>query len=225
MRLHVEALFTHDAHGDLVRVNEPRGADAPRFFLGTTREGALWRFRHDVDLELRAALEAQIEQDLGRAGVVESPPDSSPYEAILARRAPVQRTESGPAFSFPIDLPAANATTRITGENAGLLERHLAPWLPDVPVCQPMIAAVVDGHAVAVCASVRLTKMAHEAGVDTAPAYRRRGYALATVPAWAGAVREAGRVPLYSTSWRNEASRAVARKLALIHLGSDVHVT
>jgi hypothetical protein len=49
MRLHVEALFTHDANGQLLRGNEPSGAEAPRFFLGRTADGPLIRFRHDVD--------------------------------------------------------------------------------------------------------------------------------------------------------------------------------
>jgi hypothetical protein len=41
MRLHVEALFIHDAEGQLVRVNDPDGAPAPRFFLGRTVDGAV----------------------------------------------------------------------------------------------------------------------------------------------------------------------------------------
>jgi predicted GNAT family acetyltransferase len=88
-----------------------------------------------------------------------------------------------------------------------------------------MVALTVDGHAVAVCCSGRRTSMAHEAALETAPPYRGRGYAAQVVTAWAGVVRDMGRVPLYSTSWQNEASRAVARKLALIHFGSDLHIT
>jgi RimJ/RimL family protein N-acetyltransferase len=67
--------------------------------------------------------------------------------------------------------------------------------------------------------------MAHEAGVETVPTFRGRGFAAQVVAAWVGAVREMGFVPLYSTSWENEASRSVARKLSLIQFGSDLHIT
>ncbi|HKW12755.1 MAG TPA: GNAT family N-acetyltransferase, partial [Gemmatimonadaceae bacterium] len=100
-----------------------------------------------------------------------------------------------------------------------------AGWVPDVELAQPMFALVVDRQAVSVCASVRLTAHAHEAGVDTARAYRRRGYAACVAAAWARAVRDLGRTPLYSTSWQNEASRAVARQLGLIQFGCDLHIT
>jgi predicted GNAT family acetyltransferase len=87
-----------------------------------------------------------------------------------------------------------------------------------------MFAVVVDGHAVSVCCSVRETAEAFEAGVETVAAHRRRGYAPRAVTAWAREVRAMGRVPLYSTSWQNEASRAVARTLGLIHFGTDLHI-
>ena len=48
MRIQAEALFTHDLNGRLSRVNEPNGARAPRFFLGRTAQGRVWRFRDDL---------------------------------------------------------------------------------------------------------------------------------------------------------------------------------
>lgn len=225
MRVHVEALFTHDAEGDLVRVNEPDGTPAPRFFIGRTVEGALRRFRHDVDYDVRQQLEAASEGDAFREHALESPTSPSRYEDILARVAPVQRRWAGPAFCFPQELTAPIGTVPVTEGDAQLLRPLLQAWVPDVRLCQPMFALTVDGHAVAVCCSVRRTSVAHEAGVETALAYRGRGYAGQVVTAWARAVREMGRVPLYSTSWQNEASRAVARKLALIRFGCDMHIT
>jgi hypothetical protein len=39
--------------------------------------------------------------------------------------------------------------------------------------------------------------------------------------AWAAAIRASGRIPLYSTSWSNTGSLAVARKLGLSVYASD----
>ncbi|MHC5544420.1 GNAT family N-acetyltransferase, partial [Singulisphaera rosea] len=59
------------------------------------------------------------------------------------------------------------------------------------------------------------------AGLDTAPAYRRRGYALRVTAAWADAVRSSGRIPLFSTSWENAGSLGVARALGLRVYATD----
>ena len=48
-----------------------------------------------------------------------------------------------------------------------------------------------------------------------------RGFASAAVAAWAAALRERGRLPLYSTSWENLASQGVARKLGMVAYGED----
>jgi hypothetical protein len=45
------------------------------------------------------------------------------------------------------------------------------------------------------------------------------------VAAWAKAVYDMARVPLYSTSWDNEPSRALAKRLGLIQYGVDLHFT
>jgi predicted GNAT family acetyltransferase len=76
-----------------------------------------------------------------------------------------------------------------------------------------------------VCASVRVTVDAHEAGVETHPDFRGRGQGARAVAAWATLVRESGAVPLYSTSWSNEASRRLASRLGLVQFGSDLHIT
>jgi hypothetical protein len=154
-----------------------------------------------------------------------APPEPARYEEIIRRYAPADKTWSGPAFTFAARLPATLETTFIDASTAPLLEAMLPAWLPDVSTCQPMVVFVVDGKAVSICASVRITDEAHEAGVDTARAYRGRGYAAHVTAAWAYAVREIGGVPLYSTSWTNSASRSVAQKLSLIHFGNDLHIT
>ena len=225
MRLHVEALFTHDFEGDLVRVNEPGGLPAPRFFLGRTVGGAVCRFRHDVDRELRAELEAAVADEVLGADVLDSPLDPSPYQRILARRTPVERTWLGPAFSFPDTVPTAIGTVLVTEANARVLHPHFEAWTTDVGVCDPMAARLIDGQAVSLCGSVRRISAAHEAGVETAAGFRGRGHASQAVAAWAQAVREMNRVPLYSTSWQNEASRALAGKMALLPFGNDLHIT
>lgn len=225
MRLHVEALFTHDAKGQLLRGNEPNGAEAPRFFLGRTADGSVIRFRHDVDADMRRELEAAANDDVMNAAPLDSPANASRFEEILARAAPVRNTWLGPAFSFPVASPAPTDAVLVTDDNVQVLAAFLRDWIPDVRIGQPLFALVVDERAVAVCCTVRRTNEAHEAGVETVPAFRGHGYAAQVVTAWARAVRERGQVPLYSTSWQNEGSRAVARKLGLIQFGNDLHVT
>lgn len=223
MRLHVEALFTHDANGDLRAVNEPGGAPVPRVFVGRTADGTEWRVRHDVDEATRAALAAACA--LEAAGT--DPTDARRYETILARTAPVARTWTGPAFAFPSALAASpdDDVVVATDADAALLQPLLAAWIPDIAGCHPMCLALADGRAVAVCASVRRTARAHEGGVETAAAHRGRGHAARAVLAWARAVRALGCEPLYSTAWDNAGSRALARRLGLRQFGSDLHVT
>ncbi len=229
MRLHVEALFTHDARGRLLRVNEPGGAPAPRVFLGRTAEGSEWRVRHDLDDALARELAALCREVERGGGALRPAADvAARVEAALARagpETPVERRWEGPAYDFPRALPAAPDTAVVTPERAALLRPHLAPWLEDVERGALVVAALAGGEAVAVCATVRATPAAVEAGVETAPAFRRRGHGARAVAAWARLVRDAGLVPLYSTSWENAASRALARALGLRPFGADLHVT
>jgi RimJ/RimL family protein N-acetyltransferase len=214
MRLHVGALYVHDARGRIVSSNEWRPAPAPRFHLGRTSEGLVRRFRADLPDALCAELEAlgEVESEIARA---------------LAAHAPIERVWTGPAYALPADLaPRPSARTiAIDATNADLLRGGFDAWLDDVPHRQPFLAALEDGRAVAVCASVRITAAAHEAGVETLAPARGRGHAADAVAAWADAVRRAGALPLYSTSSDNAASQRVAAKLGAQPIGTDFHVS
>ena len=225
MKLHVEALFTHDASGRLLRINERAGGPAPRFFLGLTGDGCVVRFRSDVDESLRNELETAASSLQPDGNAVRQPTDPEPYRAILARAAPIEKTWAGPVFAFSNAMPVTPAVVRVTDQNAECLRAFLDSWIGDVALCQPMLALIIDGRAVSLCCSVRITERAHEAGVETAASMRGRGYASMVVASWARAVRADEAVPLYSTSWQNQASRSVARKLDLVAFGSDLHIT
>jgi len=99
-------------------------------------------------------------------------------------------------------------------------------WLADeLAVRNPIMGAVVDGMAVSVCFSARATPAVSEAGVETLPEHRGRRYAGAATTAWAAEVQRQGRIPLYSTSWPNHASRRVAARLGLVQYATDFHIT
>ena len=221
MRVHVETLFTCDDAGRLLTVNESAGVAAPRFFLGRTKDGNAWWFRHDVATALANDLAALCR---GQPASLEA---GSPTSFIhrLSRAGPVRKTWAGPAYHFPPHLPGDETAVRVTLANASLLSPYLEDWRADVATSVPMFVALEAQQAVSICASVRIGPDAHEAGVETHADFRGRGFAARVVNAWARAVHELGQIPLYSTSWENESSRALAQKLGLKQFGVDLHIT
>jgi hypothetical protein len=61
--------------------------------------------------------------------------------------------------------------------------------------------------------------------VETLPGFRGQGYATDVVAGWASLVKSMGAIPLYSTSWENSSSQALARKLELVPYGEDFQIT
>ena len=149
-------------------------------------------------------------------------PAESPHARVGAvREPPLQGSATDPGGGNPVSpevIQISRSTThRLSPEFA---------WLADeLTVRDPVMAVVVDGMAVSVCFSARSTSAAAEAGVETLPEHRGRRYAGAVTAAWADAVRRQGRIPLYSTSWPNKASRRVAARLGLIQYATDFHIT
>ncbi len=227
MNMHVEALYTQDDHLRLLYVNEPTGAirPAPRFYLGRTVEGAVWRFRADLPAEVVERLETLCRNEPTMNDPREKPMYLNQYMQILETHAPVRGVWAGPAYCFPDDnIPRSTNLVTVTKENAWVLRSKLAEWLPDVPHCRPFVAIVQEDAAVSLCCSVRITARAHEAGVETLSAFRGQGYASEVVAGWADEVRKIGCIPLYSTSWDNVASQGVARGLGLVAYGADFHI-
>ncbi|MEX2031654.1 MAG: GNAT family N-acetyltransferase, partial [Dehalococcoidia bacterium] len=72
-----------------------------------------------------------------------------------------------------------------------------------------------------ICMSSRDPGPAVPAGVFTVESYRRLGFATAVVSAWAAEVTASGRLPLYGTTWDNEASQHIAASLGGVMYGSD----
>jgi RimJ/RimL family protein N-acetyltransferase len=225
MQLHVGALYRVDSRDRLLAVNEPSDPPPSRLFFGRTRTGHLWRFRHDLDAPIVDELEALLRAEPVTADLSQPPRCLSELQVVLARHAPLSGTWSGPAWRFPDELPAfADDVVSITPERADLVRSIFPILADDLPWRQPCLAIVEDGQLASLCYSSRNTPAAAEAGVDTIEAFRGRGYGPAVAAAWARAVRHEGRVPLYSTSWDNLASRAVARKLNLVLYGADLSI-
>ena len=122
---------------------------------------------------------------------------------------------SGPAFIFPESLPQLGDTEIV--DELWQLESNFFGWTADeVPEASPIVAVFEGAHAVSVCFCARRASFAAEAGLEKAQPFRGRGLGPRVAAAWTLAIRASGRTPLYSTSWSNDASRAVARKLGLI---------
>jgi GNAT superfamily N-acetyltransferase len=229
--LQARTLWVHDASGRIVRVNtnvadapaDPAESAAPRFFFVRTAVGCNWRLRADLPDELARELSRLAGAE--RLATVDALPERmATIRERLEAHAPVVSVWHGPAFRFPERLPPPGPTVRRIGpgELRGLLS---FPWLRVGPDRRGPVFGAFDGEqAVAVAHSTTGPGEAVEGGVETLPSHRGRGLAAEVVAAWAAAVRADGRIPLYSTSFGNRASQAVARKLGLIRYGTDLHL-
>jgi RimJ/RimL family protein N-acetyltransferase len=139
---------------------------------------------------------------------------------LLRQHAPLTDIDAGPAYYLPELDPPTDVVT-ITPENATLLQRYYPYTLSSLAERAPIVVLVVEGAATTACYSARITAQVAEAGVHTVEAYRGRGYATEVVRGWAAEVRASGLLPLYSTSWENGASQAVAAKLGAVRYAVD----
>jgi hypothetical protein len=233
MRLHINTLYCLDAAQRLRCVNEIGEPPAPIFYMGRTNEGNLWHLRHDLPAALVEEIDILCRAEPVASDLSRPPQNRAAIRAAIAKHLPAQALDQaldeyrGPAYWMPkVEHRPSSRVVLITEANSKLLQSAF-PWM--IPLLGngdngdngPVTATVEQGSAVSLCFCARRPAQATEAGVETLPAFRGRGYATATVAAWAAEVTRRGVIPLYSTSWENAASQEVARHLGMEIYGED----
>jgi hypothetical protein len=225
MNLQVRTLFRLDQTGRLIAINEAANQPAPRLFLGRTPAGNLWRVRYDLSDSLVDELEAILIEEPVVTDLHQPPVSFQCLINALRRHTPVERVWQGPAWYFPDAIVPPNDIATVAVSDLDLLSATFGGTVESWVDSHPCMAVVEQETLAAVCFSARTSAAASEAGVETLAAFRGRGFASAATVAWANAIRELGRIPLYSTSWDNLASQGVARRLGLQLYGADLHFT
>ena len=209
-----------DERGRIESAHEPNVPSPPLFALIRGASSCASAVRADVPETVAAEVERLARQerpldDLQNPNA--APLNADAYLALLGGQ-----INSGPAFTFP-DRIAHHPGDVTLIDKLELLERNFRGWKADeIPWCSPIVSVIDSAYPVSVCfCATRSSENTVEAGLETAAAFRGHGFAPRVTAAWAAAIRASGRIPLYSTSWTNSASRAVARKLGLIQYAVD----
>ncbi len=207
--LHLRTLWVLDGSGRISGTREPSASPAPLFCLVRGAEICVWAVGAGVPDGIADQIDALARDEPPISDFRAPPLHAERYASLLPGSA-----LGGPAFTFPDALPDPGDVDFV--DDLRPLERHFTGWeAEEIPGCLPIAAVLEDGYAVSACFCARRSDVAAEAGLETAEPYRGRGLGPRVTVAWALAIRESGRTPLYSTSWANDASLAVARKLGL----------
>ena len=219
-------MYRFNEAGRIVSTLEPNPAIGPLFTLIRGRSERVWAVGATVASDLADELDALAIQEQPSADWREPPRFANRYR-------PPGRRLSGPAWSSPRARRRLEFPNRVDApEGVSLIEdvRMLLALLRGLDVRRSAgpqadsrssgrwtLPSELDGSEAArsLCSGP-----AHRRGGRSGPgdggAVSRAGHLAERVTAsWAIAVRASGRVPLYSTSWENAASLAVARKLGL----------
>jgi len=216
MKLHVNVLFQHNGENKITYVNEPPHEEAPRLFIGGTKDGYVVRYHHSLCEEMV--------KDLARIIGSDSNPPLAEIIQILNQNRELDSVWIGPAYIFPYVKSSATKAVKITPSNKEMLLPQFPFTFNEFELRQPCYAIVQDGMVVSLCMSARQTDVAAEASLYTMEDYRGKGYGVDVANAWAAEVQSQGKVALYSTSWDNFSSQSVAKKLNLKQFGTDIHI-
>ena len=213
-QLQLETLFILD-EGRIRCTREPTPQPGPAFALVRGVKECAWAVSAAVPTELKDQFDALARDEPLVSDFARPPRHAQAYLALLGGKA-----DSGPVFTFPPTLVHSGDVAIVT--DIAELNKHFRGWTADeIPDRSPIVGIIVDGEVVSVCFCARRSDIAAEAGVETAPEFRGKGLAAQVTTAWARLIQQSGRLPLYSTSWDNRSSLAVARRLQLSMCASD----
>lgn len=204
-------------HGRIVSTREPNPTPTPgpRFALVRDTSGCSWATRVDVADTVTAEINSIASREPPVPDLRSEPVYANEYISLVGGR-----VHFGPAFTFPETIARPDDVVLV--ENISQLERHFRGWSADeLPERAPIMAIMEGADAISVCFCARRSRRAAEAGVETARECRGQGLASRVTAAWALSIRASGHIPIYSTSWANSASLAVARRLDLNACASD----
>ena len=214
-QLQLETLFVLNEEGRLVSTREPHPTPGPRFVIIRSATDVAWAAHADLPDTIAKRLRTLAESERPVRDFATTPTHAKGYHALIGGTA-----EHGPAFIFPDLLPQASNVVPV--RDVAQLERHFRGWTADeIPERSPILAVLEGNDAVSVCFCARRAATAAEAGLETAEHLRGRGLAQRVTAAWAHAIRSSDRLPVYSTSYTNTPSLALARKLGLELCASD----
>jgi len=137
------------------------------------------------------------------------------------RTSRAKKTRVGASYTFPHTLTLSDYPDiiRLDGSDRNATERYESQV---AGLKRPIYAIVLDERIVSTCTSSRENETAGEAWVRTLPEFRRHGFARQVTAAWAHGLQQQGKIPFYSHSSDNLASRALARSLRLVQFVAGV---
>jgi hypothetical protein len=186
-----------------------------------------WAVRADVPEDVASELDGIARDEPPVLNLRNPPVHADRYLSVLEDRICFEqqaatriRQSAGIAFKFPDAV--AQPSDIVAVEDERLLQHNFRGWTTGEIAAgrSPVMAVIRDEYPVSICFCARSSDVAAEAGLETAETFRGYGFGPRVTAAWPLAIRKSGRIPLYSTSWTNSASLAVARKLGLMAYAS-----
>jgi hypothetical protein len=205
------------------------GRDAPCFHLVRTHHGNIWRLHADLSAASCRSLArlAAREAPLRGAGPPWPPPErTESMLRVLGSDNSKRSLSRGPLYRFSMEAlrsPESEqgrfhlvSLTAQDPDGPPTLDPGFSSLVAGAHPHSPIVVAMVDDRATSICFGASSgSDVGIEARVQTLPGYRCFGLGRACLTAWARAVTESGRIPLFSTEWENRAACVLARKTGL----------